>query len=131
MREKNQSWPGKDPRKKFGTEGETLARAYLEERGYRWLASGYSSKWGEIDLIMEHERSIVFVEVKRRRGSDFGPPEEAITEFKKNHIVRSALLFLQSRGYEERSIRFDVVTMDPEGLRHYINAFEAGNQFYY
>jgi putative endonuclease len=52
-----------DTRQKRGYKGEKLAKRYLKKQGYRHLVNNYATKQGEIDLIMQDEQTIVFVEV--------------------------------------------------------------------
>jgi putative endonuclease len=115
----------------FGRSGEELARRYLEEKGFRWVASNLETKFGELDLIMTHGATMVFVEVKRRRDDQFGEPEEAVTRTKKDHMIKSALSYLDSARIQDRMVRFDVVSIGPRGIRHYRNAFSAGGSYYY
>lgn len=121
----------KASRRQYGNEGEDLARGYLENKGYRWICSNFSTRWGEIDLIMSHRQTLVFIEVKRRSGDEYGHPEEAVTFTKKQHLVRAAYVYMQSMPDENLMMRFDVVSIGPTGVRHYLNAFTAGRDFYY
>lgn len=118
-------------RRAVGREGENVARRYLEERGYQCLAANFSTRWGEIDLIMKIKDTLVFVEVKQKETSDFGEPAEAVTRKKINRLTRAAMVYLQAIGVWNAPMRFDVVSMGPSGLRHYRNAFNVGNDFYY
>ena len=118
-------------RRAIGGVGENAARAFLEANGYRWIASNHTTRWGELDLVVEKDGVLVIVEVKRRTNANFGAPEEAVSLGKQRRMVRAALSFVQRRGYTDRMIRFDVVTVGPDRLRHIPNAFEAGTDFYY
>ncbi len=120
-----------DHNKLYGRDGEDLARKFLERKGYAWAASNYSTRWGEIDLIMEKRGTIVFVEVKRRQNDHFGAPEEAVTRTKREHMIKCALAYLQEGRLENKALRFDVVSIGPLGTRHYPNAFYAGGDYYY
>ena len=118
-------------RQSFGSGGEDIARRFLGQKGYRPLASRFSSRWGEIDLVMEDRGCVVFVEVKRRRSDRYGSPEEAVAAVKKSHLARAAILFVQRHRLENRPVRFDVVAIDEEGIRHHENAFTVEPDFYY
>jgi putative endonuclease len=74
---------------------------------------------GEIDLIAEDGRSVVFVEVKTRRGSGFGRPADSVTAAKRKRMARVALAYLKGRSWLDRTTRFDVVEVyaDREGVR--------------
>ena len=121
----------KKDRQQIGSEGETQAHEYLKRKGYRWRASNFRTRWGEIDLVMEDGSTLVFVEVKRRLDQQFGPPEETITRAKRRHMTMAALLYVQTSGLTGRMMRFDVVTLSPAGVHHHRNAFAAAGAFYY
>ena len=120
-----------DLRKSIGAGGEEAAREFLVGKGYRWLESNFRTRGGEIDLVMEDRNVLVFVEVKKRRSNEFGLPEEAITRAKIRHMVRTALLYIKLKNWRDKMVRFDVITIDADGLRHYPDAFQAGNDYYY
>jgi len=81
---------------------------------------------------MEEGATLVFVEVKTRLQDDsFGEPEESITSRKQRHIIKSALGYLMMTGWEDRAIRFDVVTLSPAGLRHHRDAFQYEGDVYF
>ena len=120
-----------DDRKVFGDEGEEEARRFLEKKGYTFVEANFRARSGEIDLIFKDKQTWVFVEVKRRTGDRFGAPEEAITQTKKDHMVKAALSYIQDVGLSDQNIRFDVVSLGPLGLRHYRSAFLAGSDYYY
>lgn len=63
----------------MGAWGEDLALRYLIKHGYRLVERNYRTRRGEIDLILRKEGTLVFVEVKLRRGTGFGDPLEAVT----------------------------------------------------
>ncbi len=116
----------------FGAQGEQTAKEFLLSKGYRWRESNFRSKGGEIDLVMEDGDMLVFVEVKNRLTEQFGQPEEAITPNKVRHMTQTALLYVKLKNVRDKSIRFDVVTIDAAGIRHYPDAFQvsAGNYYY-
>ena len=100
-----------DPRRGFGQEGESLAAAFLRSHGLRVLATNFATPAGELDVVCEDGDCLVFVEVKTRRSSDFGYPEEAITREKRRHLARAAFRFLAMKGWESRAMRFDAVAI--------------------
>lgn len=101
-------------RKKLGQEGEDRAAQFLEKRGYRILERNYHTKTGEIDLIAMHEGDLVFVEVKTRTSSAFGPPELAVDSRKQRRMVKAALGYLKHRNLHQVPCRFDVVAISRE-----------------
>src|SRR3989449_3652711 len=78
----------------LGAEGERVASRFLEARGYRILERNYRTRRGEIDLIAEDGRILVFVEVKVRLDDRFGGPAAAITRAKQAPIARLAQQYL-------------------------------------
>ena len=105
----------KDGRKRLGTEGETVARAYLEQHGWRIVAMNFRCSAGEMDVIAEEptrpDPTLVFLEVKTRRGAQHGSPREAVDRRKQQKLAMVAQMFLGKRasGGDEPSCRFDVV----------------------
>jgi putative endonuclease len=95
--------------------GEDLACAELRRRGYAILARRYRTRHGEIDIIARHERTIVFVEVKARSGSDFGGGAAAVTAWKQQRIAQMANDFLARGRLLDEPCRFDVVAVDFAG----------------
>ncbi len=95
-----------------GKLGEDAALAYLMKKGYRLLARNYRARRCEIDLVMENEPYLVFVEVKARSNKDFGLGREAVTPVKQRNIVKAAEYFAVTHGMAERFIRFDVAEVD-------------------
>jgi putative endonuclease len=94
-----------------GTQGEELAARFLETHGYQIVERNFRSGRGEIDLIAKDGGELVFVEVKSRRSSQYGEPEESITRSKEAQLKRVAEGYLFHRGIENQSCRFDVVAI--------------------
>jgi putative endonuclease len=97
----------------LGRRGEDLAHRYLRDRGFIIVARNYrlSSGDGEADLIAWDGETLVFVEVKSRKTAAFGPPERAIGEEKRKHLLRIAREYSRKTGTEWNRIRFDVVSV--------------------
>ncbi|MDD3890524.1 MAG: YraN family protein, partial [Syntrophomonadaceae bacterium] len=91
--------------------GETYAAEYLLRKGYKILCRNYRTRYGEIDIICEKQRVIIFVEVKTRTSIKYGYPEEAITRKKMEHIKKVAMIYLHSCDSAYKEIRFDVITI--------------------
>lgn len=115
----------------IGMQGEEIAKEHLLAKGYTWRESNFRTRGGEIDLVMQQGGTLVFVEVKHRLSNEYGDPEEAITPTKMKHMTRTALLYVKSKGIQDKSIRFDVVTIDGAGIRHYEDAFQVTGNYYY
>ncbi len=118
-------------RRLFGNKGERAAAKFLKAKGMKVVARQYATKWGEIDLIMLDGDTLVFVEVKTRRSSEGGRPEERVDRTKREHSTKAALAFLKSHGQLGHRSRFDVVAIvwpdeaQPPVITHFVNAFEA------
>ena len=57
-----------------GSQGEAIAQKFLKDQGYKILATNFTCKIGEIDIIAQQKKTIVFVEVKTKSNLDFGYP---------------------------------------------------------
>ena len=69
----------------------------------------------EIDLVVEKDGLVAFVEVKGRSGPAFGHPLEAITWRKRRAISIAARLWMARSRIEARSYRFDAVSVFSDG----------------
>jgi putative endonuclease len=96
---------------KLGTDGERAALKFLKRKGFRVLERNFRAKGGEIDLICLNGECIVFVEVKSRSSFNFGHPVEAITEFKKEKLLKTAYLYLTQKNLIGKPFRFDLVSI--------------------
>ena len=114
----------------LGRVGEAAAARFLEQRGLVILARNLRSRLGEIDLLARDRSTLVFVEVKARRGVPGDPPQAAVDARKRARLSRLALGYLAGRRLGERSCRFDVVGVSLDetgrvtGVRHLKHAFD-------
>ncbi len=99
------------PKQALGAAGEAVAAAELQRRGYRILERNVRTALGELDLIARQGETLCFVEVKTRRSTAFGYPQEAVTAKKQWHLVRMAQWYLKARRLSGRPARFDVVAV--------------------
>lgn len=95
----------------IGKTGEELARTYLDQKGYVILENNFRVPFGEIDIIAEKNNCICFVEVKSRKSYKYGLPEEAITPYKKDKIIKVALLYIKKKRIENKIFRFDIISI--------------------
>jgi putative endonuclease len=122
--------PARASTRTLGQIGEAAAVRFLRRRGLVILARNLRSRLGEIDLLARDGPTLVFVEVKARRGGPGDPPEAAVDARKRTRLVRLALGYLAARRLGEVSCRFDVVgvTLDEAGgvtgVRHLEHAFD-------
>jgi putative endonuclease len=98
-------------RQDTGIKGEQIALSFLLGRGYQLLAKNWRCRSGEIDLIMMDGPVLVFVEVKARRGTSYGLPQEAVGSKKQAKIRRLAQYYLMVAKQNEQDLRFDVVAI--------------------
>jgi len=101
----------------IGSVGEDAALELYRRRGYRLVAKNWRCRLGEVDLIVARDRTLVFCEVKTRRGSRFGGPFDAVTETKRRKLRSLAELFMLEHRAPAHDVRFDVasVSVGPGG----------------
>lgn len=114
-------------RQALGLQGERIAARWLRRDGWQLLAHRFRSGHRDIDLVMQRERTVVFVEVKARRGAEFGSPVDAVHFRKQRELGRSARVWVDRHGDVGLNYRFDVLGVLIEGqsvrVRHIPNAF--------
>ena len=93
-----------------------MAAQYLIKKRYKLLASGYRSRFGEIDLIVSNRKYLVFVEVKLRKSDAFAEAREFVDSRKQARIRTTAELYL-SENPTNLQPRFDVIEIyAPDGI---------------
>ncbi len=110
----------------LGRLGETLAGAFLKNKGYQILEKNWRTPYGEIDLVARQAESIIFVEVKTRSSRSLGPPEISITHRKAEHMRSAAEYYIQQHPEVQADWRIDVVTIQllPDQSPAMIDHFE-------
>lgn len=111
-----------------GAAAESAAQQYLERRGLSLITGNFRTRAGEIDLVMRHSSTLVFVEVRQRTNARYGGAAASVTPVKQQRIRRTALIFLQQNPcYRDMPCRFDVIAYssaiadtDPDW---FVNAF--------
>lgn len=98
--------------KQLGDRGELLAINYLKLKGYKILERNFRCKFGEIDLIAKDKDVIVFVEVKTKRGIDFGLPEEMVNQRKRKKLIKLSQFYIIEKELFNQPIRIDVVAIE-------------------
>ncbi len=113
---------------------ENHVRQFLQRQGMVFIAQNYHSRYGEIDLIFLHRNSelatLVFVEVRYRKGAKFGSAAETVDFFKQQKIIKTAQAFLQKEPkFASCNARFDVVSITKQQVGYDLdwqqNAFQA------
>jgi putative endonuclease len=97
--------------KNTGNKGEQIALDFLLGLDYRLVEKNWHCRSGEIDLIVLDGPVMVFVEVKARRGTSYGLPQEAVGSKKQVKIRRLAQCYLMVANRKEQDLRFDVVAI--------------------
>lgn len=111
-------------KRQIGAEKEAIAIKYLEEKGMKIVARNYRNKIGEIDIIGYHEGYLVFIEVKYRKSTQLGAPEEAVHSRKQRTICKVADCYRYGHKIGDFTpIRYDVVAICGEEITWYQNAF--------
>jgi putative endonuclease len=100
-----------DKRKRTGRRGEEIAAAYFVEQGYKILQRNWRCSSGELDIVMESNDTLVFVEVRTRTSRLFGLAEESITPAKQTRLVELAQTYLQQTASPHPSWRIDIAAV--------------------
>jgi putative endonuclease len=107
-----------------GARAERRARLHYLLRGYRLLERNTRPGGVEVDLVLRRGRRLVFCEVKAKLGERFGDPAEMVDGWKQERLRRAAEAWLaehpEAAAWE---VRFDVVSVTPQGLRRVADAF--------
>src|SRR5262245_6163655 len=93
-----------------GNWGEEEALKYLQKLGYKILERNWRYKHLEVDIIALDQNTLVIVEVKTRKSSDYGAPEAFVSKTKQQHLVRAANFYLEKRDFHH-ACRFDVISI--------------------
>lgn len=119
-------------RQDFGLLGERIAARWLVRQGWSVLDHRFRAGRRDIDLVMRREQEVAFVEVKARRGAQFGSPVEAVHHRKRLELSRAAQVWVDRFGTEETAYRFDVVGILVEGdkvrVKYVPNAFPLASK---
>jgi putative endonuclease len=99
----------------IGKRAEVLAEKYFKKNGYKILDRNYRSRYGEIDLIVEKKKDIIFVEVRFRASIDFGLPQETVIKRKQEKIKKVATQYLvQKNIWNKVDCHFDIISIHEE-----------------
>ena len=111
--------------KDIGQNGETITLNYLLNKNYFLLEKNYHSRYGEIDIIVENEKYIVFVEVKNRNDKYISRGVESVERKKREKIIKTAFGYILKNETNEQP-RFDIseIIVDSRNKFKSINYFE-------
>lgn len=115
--------------------GEEIACRFLKKEGYRIIEKNYRTKFGEIDIIAQDNKTICFVEVKTRIDTKVSP-KESVDIKKQERISKSALDYLKKNNLIKKRARFDVVSIEIRGdkvqnIELIKDAFYLNPKFFY
>ena len=116
--------------KDFGRFAEALAETWLRQKGYRILERNLQIGRGELDLVVQHHGTLVFVEVKGRRTDYMGGAPYAVPPHKQRQLIKLASAYLTQHELADVPCRFDVILVSGSEDRspqitHVENAFEV------
>src|SRR5690554_6584745 len=97
--------------KQIGDNGEDVAAAYLEAKGWLIFDRNYRFEKAELDILATDRNYIIFVEVKIRSNTYFGMPEEHVSAAKEKNIRKAAEAWIYERKMETAVCRFDVISI--------------------
>ena len=104
-----------------GQAAERLAERFLREEGLSTVMRNFRCRQGEVDLIMLHGTSLVFVEVRSRSSHRYGGAAASIGRRKRKRIALAARYFLaRHREWNGRPCRFDAVVLNATGRCRWI-----------
>ena len=118
----------------LGRRGEAIALEYLKKLGYKLITKNYNCpRYGEIDLIMQDENYLVFIEVRTKSNTLYGTPLETINYEKRRQIEKMARQYLsREKVNPDTFCRFDLIgivlekNQDPE-IEYIKDAFIKGD----
>ncbi len=112
-----------DKRVKIGREYEQLAAKFYKDNNFTILESNWQDSHREIDLIVQKDNLVIFVEVKSASSKKYGHPVERVDKRKQDNLIKAAQKYLQEKEIKNIDLRFDVVTFLDGQLEHFPNAF--------
>ncbi|MEA3363019.1 MAG: YraN family protein [Thermodesulfobacteriota bacterium] len=116
----------------LGAWGEDRAAEYLRQQGIKIVERNFTTPVGEIDIIARYKSWLLFIEVKTRRSTAFGTPQEAVGVRKQRQIIRTAHWYLQNNKSTRLQPRFDVIAIlcqsdDEAQITHIPDAFSLSD----
>jgi putative endonuclease len=112
----------------LGAFGEELAFKKIKRLGYKKIIRNYRCPLGEVDLIARDGDTLVFMEIKTRKGKSVGYAKEAVDARKRRQLSKVALAYMKANDCCEAKARFDVMAINLKGSQAHVelikNAFE-------
>jgi len=107
-----------------GNAAEKAAMTYLKKQGLKLIEKNFRCRFGEIDLVVEDNGTLVFVEVRYRKNDYYGSAIESVTLPKRDKITITAQQYLMKHNIgDDKPIRFDVIGISPTDIQWIKNAF--------
>jgi putative endonuclease len=113
----------RDQPRRLGDAAEDVAANHLTRLGFRIVARNFRTRGGEIDLVARDGSTLCFVEVRSRKDTQHGAPEETVTPVKQRRVLVAARAWLAKHPTND-PCRFDVVAIVGEQIELFRNAFE-------
>ena len=114
----------------IGNKGEDKAAKYLKKQGYKIIERNYNLPCGEVDIIAQKNKTLVFVEVKYRTNADaFGGPIGAVTKAKQKRVINAALSYIKTKKPNYDGLMFDIIAISGDKIEHIQNAFSSDKFF--
>ena len=98
-----------------GAAAEARALTFLQQQGLTLVEQNFSCRWGEIDLILRDQETLVFVEVRQRSSARVGGAAASVSAGKQAKLWRTAEVYLQ-RIRRIPVCRFDLIAIDGDQL---------------
>ena len=106
-----------------GAWAEDKAYDYLKQQGLSPITRNFRSKVGEIDLIMQDQEDVVFIEVRYRKNANYGSALDSVTYHKQQKIIKTAEIYLQRHYKHYPPCRYDILAITGSQLEWIKNAF--------
>ncbi len=107
----------------IGRQGEKIAQEHLRQKQYAILQTNFCCKLGEIDIIARDKHIVVFVEVRTKTSTVYGPAYNSVTYHKQQQVRRVALYYISKYNLVKTQFRFDVIgiVLDPQTGQHHLD----------
>lgn len=112
--------------KEIGRIGEQLVADWLKAKGNIIVKQNFRCDFGEIDIVAENPKTVIFVEVKTRKENSLTAPKDAVDFNKQRKIAATAKVFLKQAFLSDMNYRFDVAEVtyrvaEDETLKYSLN----------
>jgi len=98
-------------KRELGHQGEQLAAAYLQSRGYSIITCNWRCAHGELDIVAHKDDTFVFVEVRTRRASSTEEAFQSVNPHKQNRLQKLAYSYLSDNHLQDVLWRVDVIAV--------------------